>query len=151
MRAVSFGARWSISLSSGIRMTASVYLALIYKSFVSFSTEAKRNRMLSSFQRTNSRPTAVSLIHSLWLGILDYARQRNTDFNETPRVYLSRANILMPLLRLMRCRATELFKWAMMKFIAKLNSTASRNSQRGGVWTSLRSLRKERPPRRSLK
>ena len=65
MREVSFGARLSISLSSGIRMTASVYLAEIYKSFVSSSTEAKRNHKLTLRQRTNERHTAVSLIHSL--------------------------------------------------------------------------------------
>ena len=41
--------------------------------------------------------------------------------------------MLMPLLRLMQNRATGLFTGAMMKFIAKLNSTASRNSQRCGV------------------
>ena len=53
MRAVSFGARFSISLSSGIRMSASVYLAEIYKSLVGSPTEAKRNHTLSKFQRTN--------------------------------------------------------------------------------------------------
>ena len=62
MRAVSFGARFSISLSSGIRMSASVYLAEIYKSLVGSSTEAKRNRTFAKFQRTNSRQSAVSLI-----------------------------------------------------------------------------------------
>ena len=62
MRAVSFGARLRISLSSGIRMTASVYLAEIYKSFVGSPTEAKRNRTFSTFQRTNSRQSAVSLL-----------------------------------------------------------------------------------------
>ena len=39
MRAVSFGARVCISLSSVVRMTASVYLAEIYKSFVGSPTE----------------------------------------------------------------------------------------------------------------
>ena len=53
MRAVSFGARLSISLSSGIRMTASVYLAEIYKSFVGSSTEAKRNYKFASCGRTD--------------------------------------------------------------------------------------------------
>ena len=43
--------------------------------------------------------------------------EESSDLSQTPRVYLHRANILMPLLRLMRCRATGLFKWAMMKFI----------------------------------
>ena len=38
-------------------------------------------------------------------------------FVQTSRVYLHRANMLMPLLRLMQSRATNLFKWAMMKFI----------------------------------
>ena len=62
MRAVSFGARLRISLSSGIRMTASVYLAEIYCTFVGSPTEAKRNRTFAIFQRTNSRHTAVSLL-----------------------------------------------------------------------------------------
>ena len=57
----------------------------------------------------------------------------SNNLNAIYRVYLSRANILMLLLRLMRCRATELFTGAMMKFIAKLNSTGSRYSQRGGA------------------
>ena len=43
MRAVSFGARLSISLSSVVRMTASVRLVWIYKTLVSLSTEEKRN------------------------------------------------------------------------------------------------------------
>ena len=59
--------------------------------------------------------------------------KESNDLDSIYRVSLSRANILMPLLRLTRCRATGLFKWAMMKYIAKLNSTASRYSQRGGV------------------
>ena len=63
MRAVSFGARLRISLSSGIRMTASVYLAEIYKSFVGSSTEAKRNCTFAPRQRTDERQSAVSLIH----------------------------------------------------------------------------------------
>ncbi len=58
-------ARFRISLSSVVRMTASVYLAEIYCTFVGSSTEAKRNRMLSLRGRTNSRHTAVSLIHLL--------------------------------------------------------------------------------------
>ena len=62
MRAVSFGARLSISLSSGIRMTASVYWAEIYCTFVGSSTEAKRNHKFSLRQRTDERHTAVSLI-----------------------------------------------------------------------------------------
>ena len=63
MRAVSFGARFSISLSSGIRMTASVYLGEIYYTLVGSSTEVKRNRTFSPRQRTNSRQSAVSLLH----------------------------------------------------------------------------------------
>ena len=43
-------------------MSASVYLAEIYKAFVGFSTEAKLNRTFSPLQRTNSRQSAVSLI-----------------------------------------------------------------------------------------
>ena len=59
--------------------------------------------------------------------------RESNDLNSIYRVSLHRANMLMPLLRLMQNRATGLFKWAMMKYIAKPNSTASRNSQRGGV------------------
>ena len=40
---------------------------------------------------------------------------RLSDENETPRVYLHRANMLMPLLRLMLNRATELFTGATAK------------------------------------
>ena len=134
MRAVSFGARFSISLSSGIRMTASVYLGEIYYTFVGFSTEAKRNRMFSLRQRTNSRQSAVSLLQFSYDLVFSPMRDKESnDLSRIPRVYLNRANILMPLLRLMRCRATELFKWAMMKCIAKLNSTASVDSQGDGV------------------
>ena len=43
--------------------------------------------------------------------------KESNDLNSIYRVYLYRANILMPLLRLMRSRATNLFKWARMKFI----------------------------------
>ena len=67
--------------------------------------------------------------------------KESNDLNSIYRVYLSRANILMPLLRLMRSRATELFKWAMMKFIAKPNSTASVDSQGVGSGDSLCALR----------
>ena len=63
MRAVSFGARLSISLSSVVRMTASVYLAEIYKTLVGFSTEAERNWMFALRQQKNSRQSAVSLLH----------------------------------------------------------------------------------------
>ena len=63
MRAVSFGARFSISLSSVVRMTASVCWTEIYKSFVGSSTEAKLNRMFSLRQRTDERQSAVSLLH----------------------------------------------------------------------------------------
>ena len=59
--------------------------------------------------------------------------KESNDLNAIYRVYLHRANILMPLLRLMRSRATELFTGAMMKFIAKPNSTASVDSQGDGV------------------
>ena len=38
--------------------------------------------------------------------------KESNDLSRIPRVYLSRANILMPLLRLTRSRATDLFKWA---------------------------------------
>ena len=62
MRAVSFGARLRISLSSVVRMTASVYLAEIYKSFVGSSTEAKRNWMFAPRQQKNERQSAVSLL-----------------------------------------------------------------------------------------
>ena len=59
--------------------------------------------------------------------------KESNDLNSIYRVSLSRANILMPLLRLMLDRATVLLMGAMMKYIAKPNSTASRNSQRCGV------------------
>ena len=62
MRAVSFGARFSISLSSVVSMTASVYWAEIYCTFVGSSTEVKRNHKFSLRQRTDSRHTAVSLL-----------------------------------------------------------------------------------------
>ena len=62
MRAVSFGARFSISLSSGIRMTASVYWAEIYKAFLQSLTEAKRNWTFAPFQQKNERQSAVSLL-----------------------------------------------------------------------------------------
>ena len=78
MRAVSFGARLRISLSSGIRMTASVYLAEIYKSFVGSSTEAKRNRTFAKFQRTNSRQSAVSLIQ---FTLIWYSRLCAVEYN----------------------------------------------------------------------
>ena len=43
-------------------MSASVYLAEIYKSFLQSLTEAKRNRTFAPRQRTNFRQSAVSLI-----------------------------------------------------------------------------------------
>ena len=117
MRAVSFGARLSISLSSGIRMTASVYLGEIYKSFVRLSTEAKRNWTFAIFQRTNSRHTAVSLIQFSY-DLVFLTMRGEVQPNSTKLLASnSPANILMLLLRLTRNRATNLFKWAMMKFI----------------------------------
>ena len=76
MRAVSFGARFSISLSSGIRMTASVCWAEIYKSFVGSPTEAKLNRMFSLRQRTDERHTAVSLIQFSYNLVFSTLRDR---------------------------------------------------------------------------
>ena len=85
MRAVSFGARLRISLSSGIRMTASVYLAEIYKLFVSLSTEAKLNRMFAIFQRTNSRQSAVSLIQFSYNLVFNTPRdKKSNDLYELP-------------------------------------------------------------------
>ena len=116
MRAVSFGARFSISLSSVVRMTASVYLAEIYCTLVSISTEAKRNRTFAPCGRTNSRQSAVSLLQFSYDLVFSTMRdEESCDFNESTRVKLSRANILMPLLRLMQNRATNLFKWATPK------------------------------------
>ena len=43
-------------------MTASVYLAEIYKTLVGFFTEVKRNCTFAIFQQKNSRHTAVSLL-----------------------------------------------------------------------------------------
>ena len=59
--------------------------------------------------------------------------EESCDLSHIHRVYLSRANILMPLLRLMLDRATELLTGAMMKYITKPNSTASVDSQGDGV------------------
>ena len=85
MRAVSFGARLRISLSSGIRMTASVYLAEIYKTLVSFSTEAKRNHKFAPRQRTDERPSAVSLLHFTHDLVFNTPRDRvSSDLYELP-------------------------------------------------------------------
>ena len=90
--------------------------------------------MFAKFQRTNSRQSAVSLLKFSYDLVFSPLRDiESCDLNSIYRVYLSRANILMPLLRLMRNRATELFKWAEMKYIAKPNSTASVDSQGDGV------------------
>ena len=43
-------------------MSASVYWAEIYCTFVGSPTEEKRNWMFALFQRTNKRQSAVSLI-----------------------------------------------------------------------------------------
>ena len=79
MRAVSFGARLRISLSSGIRMTASVYLAEIYCTFVGSSTEAKLNRMFAIFQRTNSRQSAVSLLQFSYDLVFNTPRDKESN------------------------------------------------------------------------
>ena len=81
-------------------------------------TEAKRNWTFALRQRTNSRQSAVSLIQFTYDLVFSTPRdEESSDLSQTPRVYLHRANMLMPLLRLMRSRATELFKWAMIKCI----------------------------------
>ena len=72
-------------------MTASVYLAEIYKTLVSFSTEAKRNHMLSKFQRTDERPSAVSLIQFslIWYSTLR-AKAKRMNSVHLPRQTLPR-------------------------------------------------------------
>ena len=104
------------------------------KTFVGSSTEAKRNHKFfspSAHKLTTIRgqPTPIQLDQ-----VFNTPRDKESnDLNAIYRVYLHRANILMPLLRLMQNRATNLFKWAMMKFIVKPNSTASVDSQGDGV------------------
>ena len=95
----------------------------------------KPNEITSSLNfNGKTKQSAVSLLQFSYDLVFSTMRdEESSDLSQTPRVYLHRANILMPLLRLMRSRATVLFTGAMMKFIAKLNSTASRYSQRGGV------------------
>ena len=85
MRAVSFGARFSISLSSVVRMTASVYLAEIYCTFVGSPTEAKRNRTFALRQRTNSRQSAVSLLQFSYDLVFSTMRDRvSNDLDTQP-------------------------------------------------------------------
>ena len=94
-------------------MSASVCWAEIYKSFLQSLTEVKRNRTFDSLQRTDERQSAVSLIQFTYDLVFSPPRdEESNDLIQTPRVSLPRANILMPLLRLMRCRATGLLKWA---------------------------------------
>ena len=67
-------------------------------------------RFISTHRLT---PIRGSLIHFTYDLVFSTMRDKEScDFNETTRVYLHRANMLMPLLRLMRNRATNLFKWA---------------------------------------
>ena len=80
MRVVSFGARLSISLSSGIRMTASVYWAEIYKAFLQSLTEAKRNWTFAPFQQKNERQSAVSLLQFTY--DLVFSTMRDEESND---------------------------------------------------------------------
>ena len=85
MRAVSFGARFSISLSSVVRMTASVYWAEIYKAFLQSLTEAKRNRTFAPFQQKNERQSAVSLLHFTYDLVFSTMRdEESNDLYELP-------------------------------------------------------------------
>ena len=72
-------------------MTASVYLVWIYKPFVSFSTEEKRNRMFSLRQRTDERQSAVSLIHFTLILYSQLCTMKNNRFQRnSPRLPLPR-------------------------------------------------------------
>ena len=51
----------------------------IYYTFVSFSTEVKRNRTLSPFQRTNFRQSAVSLIQFSYDLVFNPLRESETN------------------------------------------------------------------------
>ena len=65
--------------------------------------------MFATFQRTNSRQSAVSLLQFSYDLVFNPPREsESSDLSRIPRVYLSRANILMPLLRLMLNRAPKL-------------------------------------------
>ena len=59
-------------------MTASVYLAEIYKAFLQSLTEAKRNRTFALRQRTDERHTAVAYSNSV---IIWYSRLCATKYN----------------------------------------------------------------------
>ena len=66
-------------------MSASVYLAEIYKSFVGSPTEAKRNWTFAPRQRTNSRQSAVSLLQFSYDLVFSTPRdEESCDFNEFP-------------------------------------------------------------------
>ena len=134
MRAVSFGARFSISLSSGIRMTASVYLGEIYCTLVGSSTEAKRNRTFAIFQQKNKRQSAVSLIqftlirYSRLCAIKKYRFKPNSPRQTPPREH---SNATTKAYALPRDCSVKMGDTKSVSY--QPNSTASRNSQRCGV------------------
>ena len=134
MRAVSFGARLRISLSSGIRMSASVYLAEIYCTFVGSPTEAKRNWMFALFQRTNSRQSAVSLLNSviIWYSTLRATTKRMNSVH-LPRLPLPREHSNATTKAYAKPRDWSVHGGDTKRIPYKPNSTASRNSQRCGV------------------
>ena len=117
---------------------------LIRRSSAFLQKQNEIGRFLSVNAQTPDNPRLAYSI-SLWLGILDYARWRNTDLNFIHRVKLSRANMLMPLLRLMQTRATELFTGAMMKCI--ISAKLHRKPVLAEGWRLSISVR---PPRRSV-
>ena len=107
--------------------------------------------MFAKFQRTNSRPTAVSLIqfslirYSTLRAIKKYRFKPNL-----PRLPLPREHANATTKAYAKPRDWSVHGGDTKRIPYKPNSTASRNSQRGGVWTSLRALCKERPTRSGI-
>ena len=94
--------------------------------------------MLSTFQRTNSRHTAVSLLQFSYNLVFSPLRDiESCDLSHIYRVYLSRANILMPLLRLMQTRATELFTGATPKEYGVSQTPPEAGTRRGVAFEPL--------------
>ena len=119
-------------------MTAFVYLAEIYKSFVGSSTEAKRNRTLSPFQRTNFRQSAVSLLH---FTLIRYSQLRATKYNRiqpnSPRLPLPREHANATTKAYAKPRDWSVEVGGDKRKPYQPYSTASVDSQGDGVWVSL--------------